>query len=161
MPSYAYGGWDPFGYGSWQHVGYGYAWVDPMPWSYYTNYGGHWAYLHHLDRWCWVPARRDLDNKFGSDTKPFGGLARNSQTLDERRPAVKKFNGTNDRLRIGTVASSAGRATDSPRKAAPAPKLQSRSSKTDRSDSSSERRAAAPSTMTSKSTRESGVRSLP
>jgi hypothetical protein len=161
MPSYAYGGWDPFGYGSWQHVGYGYAWVDPMPWSYYTNYGGHWAYLHHLDRWCWVPARRDLDNKFGSDTKPFGGLARNSQTLDERRPAVKKFNGTNDRLRIGTVASSAGRATDSPRKAAPAPKLQSRSSKTDRSDSSSERRAAAPSTMTSKSTRESGVRPLP
>jgi len=59
MPSYAYGGWDPYGYGHWQQIGFGYGWVDPMPWGYYTSNYGRWAYLHHRNRWCWVPPRHE------------------------------------------------------------------------------------------------------
>lgn len=58
MPSYAYGGGDPFGYGYWQRSGFGYSWYDPMPWSANTFYYGRWAYLRDRDRWCWVPTRR-------------------------------------------------------------------------------------------------------
>ena len=59
MPSYAYGGYDPFRYGHWQQVGFGWSWYDPMPWGAYTYHSGRWAYLDHLNRWCWVPSRRD------------------------------------------------------------------------------------------------------
>ena len=46
MPSYAYGGYDPFRYGYWQRVGLGWSWVDTMPWGFYTSNYGRWAYLH-------------------------------------------------------------------------------------------------------------------
>ncbi len=71
MPSYAYGGWDPYGYGHWQRVGYGFGWVDPMPWGFYTSNYGRWAYLHHRNRWCWVPPRRDHRQDFADDTRPY------------------------------------------------------------------------------------------
>ena len=57
MPSYAYGGYDPFGYGYWQSYGMGHTWVNSMPWGYYTSHSGRWVYINHLDRWTWVPGR--------------------------------------------------------------------------------------------------------
>ena len=60
MPSYAYGGYDPFAYGYWQRSGFGYSWYDPMPWSSYTFHNGYWTYLEDRNRWAWVAQRRDL-----------------------------------------------------------------------------------------------------
>ena len=71
MPSYAYGGYDPFRYGHWQRVGYGWGWVDTMPWGFYTSNYGRWAYLHDRNRWCWVPTRRDHRRHFAHDTRPY------------------------------------------------------------------------------------------
>jgi hypothetical protein len=74
MPSYAYGSWDPYGYGHWQQIGFGYGWVDPMPWGFYTSNYGRWAYLHHLNRWCWVPTRHDHHDRWrqaARNTRPL------------------------------------------------------------------------------------------
>ncbi|MEX2149688.1 MAG: DUF6600 domain-containing protein [Steroidobacteraceae bacterium] len=74
MPSYAYGGYDPFRYGHWQQFGMGRTWVNSMPWGFHTFNSGRWAYLNHLDRWCWVPTRRihhDRD-RVAQDTAPIG-----------------------------------------------------------------------------------------
>jgi len=60
MPSYAYGGYDPFAYGYWQRSGFGYSWYDPMPWSSYTFHNGYWTYLDDVNRWAWVSKQRDL-----------------------------------------------------------------------------------------------------
>ena len=60
MPSYAYGGYDPFGAGYWAYNGYGYSWIDPMPWSPYTFHNGHWAYLPQYNRYGWVAAQREF-----------------------------------------------------------------------------------------------------
>jgi len=73
MPAYAYGGYDPFSYGRWQQTSFGgWSWYDPMPWGYYTSfgYGGHWTYLHHRNRWCWVPPRPGHWNGHGRDHRP-------------------------------------------------------------------------------------------
>ena len=73
MPSYAYGGYDPFRYGHWQHFGTRRIWVNSMPWGFHTFHHGRWAFLDHLNRWCWVPARRFHDrDRFAHDTAPFG-----------------------------------------------------------------------------------------
>lgn len=71
MPSYAYGGYDPFGNGYWQRSSFGYSWYDPMPWSAYTFNYGRWTYLDHLNRWCWVPERRRHRDHFAHDTRPY------------------------------------------------------------------------------------------
>ena len=72
MPSFAYGGYDPFRYGHWQHYGTSWAWVNSMPWGYYTSNYGRWAYLDHLNRWCWVPARRHHPREHvAHDTAPL------------------------------------------------------------------------------------------
>jgi hypothetical protein len=60
MPSYAYGGYDPFGAGYWAYNGYGYSWIDPMPWSPYTYHNGYWAYLPQYNRYGWVAAQREF-----------------------------------------------------------------------------------------------------
>jgi hypothetical protein len=80
MPSYAYGGYDPFRYGHWQQVGFGWSWYDPMPWGAYTHHRGRWAYLDHLNRWCWVPSRRDHRYDVAHDTRPY------RQPTRDRRP---------------------------------------------------------------------------
>ena len=72
MPSYAYGGRDPFGYGHWERIGFGWSWIDSMPWGYYTFNYGRWAYLHHQNRWCWVPERREHRPHVAQETHPFG-----------------------------------------------------------------------------------------
>ena len=71
MPSYAYGGYDPFRYGHWQQVGFGWSWYDPMPWGAYTLHSGRWAYLDHLNRWCWVPSRREHRHPVAQETHPY------------------------------------------------------------------------------------------
>ena len=71
MPSYAYGGYDPFSHGYWQRSSFGYSWYDPMPWSAYTFNYGRWTYLDHLNRWCWVPERRHHRDHFAHDTRPY------------------------------------------------------------------------------------------
>jgi len=91
MPSYAYGGYDPFRYGHWQQVGFGWSWYDPMPWSAYTFHSGRWAYLNHLDRWCWVPSRRDRHHRrhVAQDTRPYRQPTRDRRPDDQRdRPAA-------------------------------------------------------------------------
>lgn len=73
MPAYAYGGYDPFRYGYWQQYGMGRTWVSSMPWGYHTFNSGRWAYLNHLDRWCWVPTRRHFPrDHVARDTAPLG-----------------------------------------------------------------------------------------
>ena len=71
MPAYVHSGWAPYGVGYWQRVGLGWSWVDPSPWSRFTHHRGRWAYLHHLERWCWVPERRAHPRRFVGDTAPF------------------------------------------------------------------------------------------
>jgi hypothetical protein len=71
MPSYAYGGYNPYGYGYWHQVGFSYTWIDPMPWSAYTFHHGRWAYLDHHNRWCWVPERRRHRDRVAQDTRPY------------------------------------------------------------------------------------------
>ncbi len=96
MPSYAYGGYDPFRYGRWERVGFGWSWYDPMPWSAHTFHSGRWAYLDHLNRWCWVPSRRDHPRHVAQDTRPYGRPrnddrprdANPRRDTDERQPAA-------------------------------------------------------------------------
>lgn len=96
MPAYAYGGWSPFSHGRWVRVGYGWSWFDPLPWSAFTFHSGRWAFLHHLNRWCWVPGPRfhgrhfrhgrDFDHRhrFADDTRPFGHPRRRDRSQDDR-----------------------------------------------------------------------------
>ena len=85
MPSYAYGGYDPFRYGYWQPVGLGWSWVDTMPWGFYTSNYGRWAYLHNRNRWCWVPTRRDHGRHFAHDTRPYRRPRDDARDRDDRR----------------------------------------------------------------------------
>ena len=71
MPSYAYGGYDPFRYGRWERVGFGWSWYDPMLWGAYTFHRGRWTYLDHRNRWCWVPERRHHRRHVEEDTRPY------------------------------------------------------------------------------------------
>jgi hypothetical protein len=80
MPSYAYGGYDPFGHGYWQPVGYySFVWVEPLPWGYHTSHGGRWVYLDDANRWCWVPGKRALTQQFAREVQPFG-TSRNARS---------------------------------------------------------------------------------
>jgi len=73
MPSYAYGGYDPFRYGHWQQYGSSFLWVNSMPWGSHTFHQGRWAYLNHRNRWCWVPGRRiPTGQPTAHNTAPFG-----------------------------------------------------------------------------------------
>lgn len=92
MPSYAYGGYAPFSTGYWSYTGYGYSWVNPMPWSPYTNHHGHWAYLPHCNRHAWVPERR---GDYGRRTARGESLvervineARRQDLIPDSRPAT-------------------------------------------------------------------------
>jgi hypothetical protein len=87
MPSYAYGGYDPFRYGSWQRVGFGWSWIDSVPWGFYTFHSGRWAYLHHRNRWCWVPERDHHTRQVAQDTRPFGRPRADARSRDDRRDA--------------------------------------------------------------------------
>lgn len=90
MPSYAYGGYDPFRYGYWQSYGMGRSWVNSMPWGYYTSHSGRWAYLDHMNRWCWVPARRRHGEHVAGNTPPVGIPLGNGRPRDggKDRPQV-------------------------------------------------------------------------
>jgi hypothetical protein len=110
MPSYAYGGYDPFSYGVWMSSGSGWSWVNPMPWGPYTSYYGHWTYLPHYNRWGWAGQReferrvarrseqleRALreDRRVRSETHPVG---RPAQSANDRR-LVERANELDERL---------------------------------------------------------------
>jgi len=70
MPSYAYGGYDPFRYGHWERMGYGWNWIGSMPWSAHTFHYGRWAYFGNMNRWGWVPSRRDHRRYVAHDPRP-------------------------------------------------------------------------------------------
>ena len=93
MPSYAYGGYDPFRYGHWQHYGMGRTWVSSVPWGFQTFHSGRWAYLNHLDRWCWVPTRRFHDrDRIAHDNTPHRrprGDRRSDDRGNDRAPDVR------------------------------------------------------------------------
>ncbi len=89
MPSYAYGGYDPFRYGYWEQAGYSSIWIGTMPWSGYTNHAGRWMYLHGPNRWCWVPTRRGhRPGQVAQDTAPFGHPHGDHRDDDDRGPAA-------------------------------------------------------------------------
>jgi len=91
MPSYAYGGWDPFRHGHWERVGLrGRSWIHSTPWAFFTFHQGRWAFLHHQNRWCWVPERRDHRRHVANDTRPFGHPRGQAGSRDDgaRRPVV-------------------------------------------------------------------------
>ena len=128
MPSYAYGGYDPFAAGYWSYTGYGYAWVDPMPWSPYTYYNGHWAYLPQYNRYGWVAreARRRaarVDNAVERaladarrqdlipDTRPVGRPSVNAADMERRVQATSRE--VTRRLEADRPAPRAARDTDS------------------------------------------------
>ncbi len=124
MPSDAYGGYDPFRYGHWQQVGYGWSWYGSMPWSAHTFHSGRWAYLDHLNRWCWVPSRRDRRHDVAHDTRPYRqpdyddrrDNDRRDRQRDEPRPAATSAALP---LRLGADRPTAfGRATAQPAKPA-------------------------------------------
>ena len=84
MPAYVHSGWAPYGVGYWRRVGLGWTWIDPSPWSRFTYHRGRWAYLHHLDRWCWVPRQRNHEPHFAGDTAPFGHPRSDAPSRDDR-----------------------------------------------------------------------------
>ncbi|MGH8130617.1 MAG: DUF6600 domain-containing protein [Steroidobacteraceae bacterium] len=84
LPSYAYGGWDPFRYGHWERVGHGLTWIDSVPWGFFAFHSGRWAFLHHLNRWCWVPRPRSHTGHVVHDTRPFGRPRGDARPRDDR-----------------------------------------------------------------------------
>ena len=86
MPSYAYGGYDPFATGYWSYTGYGYSWVNPMPWGPYTYYG-HWTYLPQYNRYGWVAreARRRAERVDNAVERALAE-ARRQDLIPDRRP---------------------------------------------------------------------------
>jgi hypothetical protein len=107
MPSYAYGGYDPFRYGHWQQFGMARTWVSSMPWGYHTFNSGRWAYLNHLDRWCWVPTRRHHPrDRVAHDTAPFGqprGDGRSDDGGNDSTPVVLPSRDDNRREPVATA----------------------------------------------------------
>ncbi len=91
MPSYAYGGYDPFAHGYWQRSGFGYSWYDPMPWSPYTYHNGYWTYLNGVNRWAWVAQRQDLRRR----------AARNADQLDRALGNTGSADGPRDTRPVG------------------------------------------------------------
>lgn len=91
MPAYAYGGYDPFRYGHWERIGFhGRTWVDRSPWSSFTFRNGRWAFLHHLNRWCWVPRQRRHDRHVAQDTRPFGHPRDEVRSLDDGEDVLRR-----------------------------------------------------------------------
>ena len=86
MPSYAYGGYDPFATGYWSYTGYGYSWVNPMPWGPYTYYG-HWTYLPQYNRYGWVAreARRRAERVDNAVERALAE-ARRQDLMPDTRP---------------------------------------------------------------------------
>ncbi|HKY00709.1 MAG TPA: DUF6600 domain-containing protein [Steroidobacteraceae bacterium] len=128
MPSYAYGGYDPFATGYWSYTGHGYAWVNPMPWGPYTNYYGHWTYLPQYNRYGWVAreARRRaerVDNAVERalaearrqdlipDTRPMGRPSVNAADMERRVQETSRE--VARRLEADRAAPRAARDTDS------------------------------------------------
>ncbi len=145
LPSYAYGGWDPFRHGRWERDGYGWAWVNPLPWSAFTFHSGRWAYLHHLSRWCWTPGSRDHSTNVARVTHPFGHLrgavrvrtngdqrgdqrfvagsnAIPRQADRDRRTAARPASTSGGRTGRGTMVRSSGGNQSQPRQIASAPR---------------------------------------
>jgi hypothetical protein len=86
MPSYAYGGYDPFATGYWSYTGYGYSWINPMPWGPYTYYG-HWTYLPQYNRYGWVAreARRRAERVDNAVERALAE-ARRQDLIPDTRP---------------------------------------------------------------------------
>ena len=106
MPSYAYGGYDPFRHGYWQTYGMSRTWVHSLPWAYYTFNSGRWAYLDHLNRWCWVPRRHEpVGEPVAGNPRPIG------QPGNDGRPDSGDNDGSPSisPRRLGADRASAGR----------------------------------------------------
>jgi len=176
MPSYAYGGYDPFRYGYWERVGFGWSWYDSMPWSAHTFHQGRWAYLDHLNRWCWVPARRDHRRHVAQDTRPYRQPVNDDRRANDRRDRPRDANPRHDNDERQPAATSAslplrlgadrptvfGRAAAQPakpaRSQAPAPAASNGTTTMRPAQSAKAARSPAPSTpVNSGKTREFGM----
>lgn len=107
MPSYAYGGYDPFRYGRWERAGYGWGWYSSMPWSAHTYRHGRWAYLDHRNRWCWVPERRHHRRHVAQETHPYRQPARDDRRDSDRHDRPRDATPRRDDDERPQVASSA------------------------------------------------------
>ena len=93
MPSYGYGGYDPFRHGYW----------------------GHWTYLDNWNRWCWVPEPRHRGRHV--ETAPFG---RPRPDRKGERPVLIAQPDTKLRRPVATSAG-VDSASNPPQRNAPAP----------------------------------------
>lgn len=143
MPSYGYAGWAPYHHGYWQRVGFGWSWIDPAPWGFFTFHSGRWAFLHQLNRWCWVPGHRVHPRHFARErvrqedaprtayTRSNAGGVRqpvvmaSSDSLRndiERRPTLRREVASGERARSVTLARSVNREPRSTPRVAEAPR---------------------------------------
>jgi hypothetical protein len=115
MPSYAYGGYDPFAYGYWQRSGFGYSWYDPMPWSSYTFHNGYWTYLDDMNRWAWVSKKRALRQRAERASNQLDRAMDDSGSQDLERRAEAAVDEL-DRRRTNAPSSGLGRPIDADRR---------------------------------------------
>jgi hypothetical protein len=64
-------GWTPIHDRHWRRDGFGWSWVIAGSWGSITYRSGHWSYLHHLQRWCWVPRPVHHSETFARETHPY------------------------------------------------------------------------------------------
>ena len=116
MPSYAYGGYDPFAYGYWQRSGFGYSWYDPMPWSSYTFHNGYWTYLDDRNRWAWVAQRRDMRQRAARATHQLDHALDGPRTDRGSTHPVGRPNADEAERRAEAASSGLGRRIDADRR---------------------------------------------
>ena len=160
MPSYAYGGYDPFATGYWSYTGYGYSWVNPMPWSPYTYYNGHWAYLPQYNRYGWVAreARRRAERVDDAVERALADARRQDLIPDTRPVGRPSVDAAALERRVQATAAELDRRVDAERRPRAARDTDSRPSS--RSVLAAQRNAAAAAaTSAARSNSSSGARS--
>jgi hypothetical protein len=64
-------GWTPIHDRHWRRDGFGWSWVIAGSWGFVTYGSGHWWYVDHLNRWCWVPRPVHHSETFARETHPY------------------------------------------------------------------------------------------
>lgn len=108
---YTTSGWTPIHDRHWRRDGFGWSWVIAGSWGSITYRSGHWSYLDHLQRWCWVPRPVHHSESFARETHPYGRprVQTASHGLGQDRPTTYYGDGGARGRAFG--ASSASRAS--------------------------------------------------
>lgn len=89
-------GWNPVRDRYWRQDGFGWSWVISGPWGFVTFRSGHWSFIDHLNRWCWVPRPVQHSEGFARETHPFGRATVQTGTQGlgwERRTTIQSSGG--------------------------------------------------------------------